>query len=213
MKLSVYIISHPLILQLSNLINNNKTNKQNYNYQNICKTLGFLVIYETIRTWLKFEKLYIHKIEGVKEIILANSEESYLIITNIAKNIDLISTIKDLIPKCKLGLIHLFKTDKIYQISKTFNSLPKDISKNQKIIILDKYIETEGTIKLIEYLVKIKKVDLNQIRISCIACEKRGLKKIAYSYPKIRIYTTEIIVNNERYSNNYLNKLKKNMIS
>ena len=211
MKLSIYIVSHPLILQLSNLINN--ISNKNYIYQNKCETLGFLLIYETIRTWLKFEKLYIHNIKNTKEIVIADPKECYLIITNITSNFYLISKIKDLIPKCKLSLIHLYKQNQEYQISKTFNYLPKSISKNHKIIILDKYIEPQSTTKLIEFLIDKKKVNISQIRISCIACEKRGLKKIAHSYPTLNIYTTEIIKNNEIYHTNYLHKLKENMVS
>lgn len=211
MKLSVYIISHPLILQLSNIINN--INNKNYIYQINCETLGFLLIYETIRTWLKFEKLYIHSIKNTKEIIIADPEECYLIIANITNNFNLISKIKDLMPKCKLSLIHLYKQNQEYQISKTFNYLPQSISKNHKIIILDKYIEPKSTTKLIEYLIKKKNVNINQIRISCIACAKRGLKKIALSYPTLNIYTTEVIKDNEIYHINYLHKLKENMVS
>lgn len=190
MKLNVYVVTHPIIQQLVSILKNKKIHNTIYNKTS--QHLGIFLIYETIRNWLKNQQLYIKNLKITKKLSLTNPQESCTIITNIPQNLNLIQGIQEFIPNCQINFLNLCKTDEGWEVNSEFNFIPSDINKNKKIIILDKNIQTEAMITLINHLIIKKQVEINQIRISSITCSTHTLKILGSKYPKLNIYTTEV---------------------
>ena len=191
MKLNIHIVTHPIIQQLSSSLKNNSNNQTTQNKTS--QQLGIFLIYETIRNWLKNQELYIKDIYFIKRFILANPQDSCMIITNIPQNFNLIQELQEFIPNCQISFINIYKADNSWRINPLFNFIPSRINKNKKIIILDKNLHPETVILLINYLITNRHVTLSQIRISSITCNIQTLQTLSNKYPKLNIYTTEII--------------------
>nr|AYR06171.1 uracil phosphoribosyltransferase [Renouxia sp.] len=192
MKLNIYTVTHPIIQQLVSILKNKNTHP--IIYDRTSQHLSIFLIYETIRNWFKNQELYIKELNITKKLSLANPQESCIVITNIPQNLNLIQELQEFIPNCQINFVNLCKINEKWEVNSKFNFIPLDINNNKKIIILDKNIQTEAIITLINYLT-IKKVEINQIRISSITCSTHTLKVLGNKYPKLNIYTTEIIEN------------------
>nr|AYR06380.1 uracil phosphoribosyltransferase [Rhodogorgon sp.] len=191
MKLNIHIVTHPIIQQLTSKLKNNSTN--HIAQDKTSQQLGIFLIYETIRNWLKNQELYIKNIYFIKRFILANPKDSCMIITNIPQNFNLIQEVQGFIPNCQTVLVNICKADNGWQVNPLFNFIPSRINENKKIIILDKDLHLETVIVLINYLTTNKHIKLSQIRISSITCNIQTLQILSDKYPKLNIYTTEII--------------------
>jgi len=191
MQLNVYLISHPLIQNLSHqIINNKQTN--NYYIQNLSdKELGKLMTYEAIRKWIQSQKIYIKNLHHIKELYILNPKESYIIIADLIHSHNLVSDISILLPKSEFQ--HYNLETKRNTINNEYQHLSQTITKNYKIIIIIKFLENYSIITLLNYLLLEKNAKLNQICIICITCKNIILDKIGIQYPNLKIYTTKII--------------------
>nr|AYR05775.1 uracil phosphoribosyltransferase [Lithothamnion sp.] len=204
MKLNIYTISHPITQLLSSNIQNRHFQSDTKNHT--WKQLGLFLIYETIRNWIKIYKLKIKQINIIKELKILDPKESYLVIANITIDLGLIQEAKDLLPKCSISLIDFNKNNPSFLIDSNFSYIPKKIDRSTKIIIIEKYINTEYFLKLMDYLTNIKKINIISIRLICIVCEDSKLITISHKYPQLNIYTTQITSNVHTETNNYLKK-------
>lgn len=184
MRLNIYLISHPIIKQLSqDIINSNLINEQIYKHNT--KLLGYLLIYETIRRWVNIHYIYIKNIESYKEIYKFDTQESYIILTDLIECNDIISNISTILPK--MGLQHInFKNNQQdnYEYIQTIGK--------EKIIIVEKFLNNYSVIRLIDYLVKKQKIKSSQIKIMCVTCSHSICEYLGNQYQSLEIYTTKI---------------------
>uniref|UniRef100_UPI003001F160 hypothetical protein n=1 Tax=Anunuuluaehu liula TaxID=3049639 RepID=UPI003001F160 len=191
MQLNVYLISHPIIQKLSNTIINSKPeNNQIYNYNT--SSLGFLLIYEVIRKWIKTQNIYIKNIELTKELYVFNSKESYLIIANLMDCNQIISGISLLLPQVHLQHINLNTYKKKYINNDCIDSNIINIIKKQKIIIIERFLSNYSIIKLLDYLLLKQHIKISQIKIMCITCTNSICEQLGNKYQSLEIYTTKI---------------------
>lgn len=190
MKLNIYNISHPIIQLLSSKIQN--TRLETYTKHYSLSQLGYFLIYETIRDWVKIYKLKIKQINRIKEIIVPNPNECYIILTNITSSLDLIYKAKDILPNCDISFINFNKKMQSSCNGSNFSYIPEHITPDTKFIIMNHYLKTDHIIKIVDYLTTIKKININQIRLTSIICENAELVKISKQYPQLSIYTTQI---------------------
>nr|YP_010728759.1 uracil phosphoribosyltransferase [Phymatolithon calcareum]WEA76912.1 uracil phosphoribosyltransferase [Phymatolithon calcareum] len=204
MKLNIYTTSHPIIQVLSNTIQN--TNLQSNTKNQTYKQLGLFLIYETIRNWLRIYKLHIKQINIIKEFVIIDPKESYIMMTDINMNLAFIQEVSYILPNCNLSLINFSKTNTTNLIDSNFSYIPTQINESTKIIVIKKYIDVEYLLKLMDYLINVKQINIKQIRLTCIICEENKLVKISQKYPELRIYTTQVKNNLSKDPNNYLKK-------
>lgn len=185
MKLNIHVISHPIVQNLSSLtINRSFTSNIN---NLVLKQLGLLILYETIRNWIKTYKLTIKKISYKKEITIINPRESFIIISNTLQYLSLIQDIQFILPNSKFKLIE--DNNHI-----NFNQLSK-LDDNAKIIIITYKITLKYILNLLDYFLHKKNIQIYKIRLICIKCETDQLIEISKKYNKLNIYTTQIINN------------------
>lgn len=190
MKLNIYTTSHPIIQFLSNTIQN--TNLQ-YNTKNqTYRQLGLFLTYETIRDWLRIYKLHIKQINIIKEFIIIDPKESYIIMTDINMDLAFIQEVSYVLPNCSISLINFSKTNTDNLTDSNFSYIPTQINEATKIIVIKKYIDVEYLFKLLYYLTNIRRMNIGQIRLTSIVCEENKLVKISQKYPELRIYTTQV---------------------
>nr|YP_009237858.1 uracil phosphoribosyltransferase [Gracilariopsis lemaneiformis]YP_009294738.1 uracil phosphoribosyltransferase [Gracilariopsis chorda]AJO68539.1 uracil phosphoribosyltransferase [Gracilariopsis lemaneiformis]AML79938.1 uracil phosphoribosyltransferase [Gracilariopsis lemaneiformis]AOM66998.1 uracil phosphoribosyltransferase [Gracilariopsis chorda]UAD88944.1 hypothetical protein [Gracilariopsis chorda] len=192
MQLNIHIIIHPIIQQLANEIIYHKSYKNKIDNENE-KTLGMLILYETLRTCIKIYNFYIKKVFFLKEGNYINKHEKYLIITDLIRYHNFIIETQKILPKIFLKHIDLNEnnTNNEYII----NNIDSNDLITYKIIIFDKFLNNYTIIKLLNYLSKNSKINLNNMKIICLTCNHTILKEIGKKYPKLSIYTTKIIQN------------------
>nr|YP_009398791.1 uracil phosphoribosyltransferase [Kuetzingia canaliculata]ARW67977.1 uracil phosphoribosyltransferase [Kuetzingia canaliculata] len=187
MTLSIYTISHPIIKILSNYIIDEKENADiDIHYH---KYLGFLLIYEILRQHIVIRKTYIKSLYCIKNFYLVDNNKKYIIFTNLSKNYKLISEVQILIPD--IQVVHTdYKKYNDFEINSFLSQ-----KNNLHIFVLEKIINKNNRliINFIEYLNFHKKIKLKSINIACIASHQEALTKLSYKYPKLTIYTSEII--------------------
>lgn len=186
MPLNIYLISHPIIKQLSYEITKTEDNTEIIKHHNY-KKIGVLLIYETIRTWIKLQNIYIKQIHSIKEICLFNEQESYTIITDLAESYHIISEAIILLPNASLCHISLIDKEEII-----YNNLNNLITNGKKIIFIQQSLNNYFLIQILDYLLLKKHIKISQIKIICILCNNKIIEKIGYKYPNLNIYTTKI---------------------
>ena len=191
MKLNIYTISHPIIQLLSNNRQNRKLKSQISHI--FSKQLGQFLIYETSRDWISIYKLKIKQIDKIKELIINDKKESHIVMTNTTMNLDIIQQAQYILPNCEISLIYFNKDINYLLTDLNFSYMPNRISAFTKILIISNYISAKTFIKLMDYLIKNKNINIEQIRLISIICESTQLVKISKKYPKLNIYTTKIV--------------------
>lgn len=186
MKLNIYLLSNPILKILSQYAINN-SNKQNNVILPEEKLLSFLIFYESTRKWIHIEKLYIKKIKSIKTLYTFESITSYYLITNLKQTYSMLESIKQLIPQ-----LIIFHIDS-HNISEEY--IQKDLfsNVNNHIIIFEKFINNYNIIDYLNLITKKYNILMTQITILSFSCHNKILDKIAQKYPKLNIYTTEII--------------------
>nr|QVY58161.1 uracil phosphoribosyltransferase or UMP pyrophosphorylase [Eucheuma denticulatum] len=190
MQLNVYLISHPIIHKLSTQLMYFTKNKNNINAQTY-NGLNLFLIYETLRKLVRTKTIYMKNIDYIEETSMFNPQESYLLLTNIENCSDIITYLKNIIPK--LSLIHINLNKKQYINKNYLSESIINIANNQKIIIMENFLDSNSIIQLIEYLIYNIKIKDNKIKIICITCTNNILEIINNKYPLLEIYTTKII--------------------
>nr|QCI09059.1 Uracil phosphoribosyltransferase [Inkyuleea mariana] len=193
MQLNIYIISHPIIKILSNTIISSALNTYNKFSSQTHKYIGLLLVYEVLRKWMQIKNLYIKKINYIKEVHIIDSQESYLIITNLLHTYNIITEIKILLPDTELQHIDLNNNK---SFTDDYNNIKLiNIESTKKIMIIEKFLDNYKIIDLIKYLQVEKNVKIHQIKIISVTCNTKILEKIGQMYPNLNIYTTKLINN------------------
>lgn len=188
MPLNIYIVSHPIVQQLSSQIMNPTLIPPNM-YNESYKQLGSLMIYEVMRRWMTIQNIYIKQIDHIQTICTLKREESYIILTDLVDSYNFVTDALNLIPRVELK--HISFKQKLNNINKV--TINTNGNKQQKIIIINLYIDNDILIKFLDYLTIEKHVKINQIKIICITCKHQLLEKIGNKYPNLNIYTTKIL--------------------
>lgn len=192
MRLNIYLVSHPIIQTISAQIiySIDKNHSISYNYH-VFEQLHILLIYEVLRKWIKVYKIYIPYLDFIKESYIFDSKESYIIITNLMDCGNILPHINYLLPQVYIQHLN-FNNQLMTNINDHyFNSSIIHIIRQKKIILMDNFLKL-SIIKLLDYLIIEKQVQITQIKIICITCTNNILEKIANKYPSINIYTTKI---------------------
>lgn len=195
MKLNIYLMSHPTIQKLANdFIHGQNINPYDYQ-QNNYSQLGFLIIYEILRKSLIINRIYVKKINHIKEICKFSNNKSYLIITDLIKWHQIVNQAVNLFPKVTL---QHFSWDK-YNNSSIHTNISSVINridhKNTEIFIIELYLINYSIITILDKLILKHNIQSHLIKIVCITCYNNILNKIGKKYPNISIYTTKIITN------------------
>ena len=187
MKLNIQLISHPIIQSLAELIINDK---KHVNAQDsIVKNLGLLIIYETIRSWIKIYKLKIKRIKLHEEIVSTDPKESYVIIINDLKYFNYFYEVKNLIPQINFQLI---KEDEINEKNIAVSDCVK-INQCTKIIIALRKLNAEYVSSLIDHLIKNKNIGSDKINLISIVCTKNQIIKLSQQHSYLSLYTSKIL--------------------
>nr|ARW64255.1 uracil phosphoribosyltransferase [Chondria sp. (in: red algae)] len=189
MQLNIYNISHPIIKLLSNVIKQEKQNPviSSYYYKNI----GLLLIYEVLRKYINVNKVYIKLMYSTKSLHFNEKNRNYIILTDLSNNYEMLGEIKILLPK--IDIIDIKDTNSNIFESYIENRKIKYKTKNTEIFILQQKLENINVIQIIKRLTLKYQAPINHINVACIISSKEILNILAYEYPKLKVYTTEII--------------------
>jgi uracil phosphoribosyltransferase len=150
------------------------------------KSLGLLIIYETIRTWIKMHKLTIKTTEQEKEIVIIDPKESYTIIFDNLKYVNMVQEIQSILPTMNLKLI-----EQTSNRNHLLLELPANM--HHKILIISYRMDTSLIENILKGLMNKYSIKLEQIRLACIECRTDQLIQISKLYSHLTIYTTKII--------------------
>nr|WMP12365.1 Uracil phosphoribosyltransferase [Laurencia verruciformis] len=187
MQLNIYSISHPII----QLLSNKTTIKNKNNILSSCyyKNIGLLLMYEILRKYIKIQNVYIKSLYSTKELKLISYDEKYLIFTDISNNYEMISGIKTLIPNIDIININYINITNEQNPTKEIEK----VSANTQIFILEEQLKNINIISIIKYITLIYQIPINQINIACIRSDQTILKQLGNIYPKVKVYTTQIL--------------------
>lgn len=177
MQLNIYLLTHPIIQILSNYTREQENESMYYIKS---QQLGLFIIYEIVRKWVKIQQLYIKKINHIREISITNPNDSYSIVTDLTKSHHIINAVGNILPNTKF--IHINSIEE-----------QENTHTNEKIILFEKFLCNYKIIESIEYLLKHKQININDIKVACIICNNKVLDQIGNKYPNLEIYTTKII--------------------
>lgn len=150
--------------------------------------LNLFLIYEVLRKYIQTQNIYVKNLKYTKEICIFYPKESYLFLTDIEDCGSVINNIKIMIPQ--VNLIHTVFNNKVKEYVE--NRIVNIVNK-QNIIIMEKLLNNLSIIQLLDYLITNRKININTIKIICIACTNKILEVISNKYPSLKIYTTKII--------------------
>ena len=187
MKLNIQLMSHPIMQSLTELIINDE--KGINTQDSIVKNLGLLIIYETIRNWIKVYRLKIKRIKLHEEITTIDPKESYIIIINSLQYFNYFHEIQNLIPQINFQLI------RETEINKKNIMLSDYVEVNQytKIIITLRKLNTEYVTNLIDCLIKNKNMSSDKINLISIICTKDQIIKLSQKHSHLSLYTAKIL--------------------
>lgn len=190
MKLSIYVISHPIIKIFKQNIckNNNNVYKTSIEEQNESKIMLFL-IYEILRKLINITNIYVHKLNHIQHSSIIDSQQKNYIITNMVENFNLLANIHTTFPQIQIAHYDLYKNEAF----KTKNK--NEINHKTNIIIIEKFLVEDNIINILTDMKNDIKVTEKQITIACITCTNQILEKISKYYNNITLYTTSIIYN------------------
>ena len=180
-------MSHPIIQSLYEKIHQEAFF---YSKDRNMKNLGRLIIYETLRDWLKIYRINIQQMESMQDFTVTDPKESYAIIFSDLKNLSFFSEVKDILPQSKLILI---KEDEITNTIKSISSESSDIKSCTKIIISLNKLNTSYAVAVIKSLAEQYKTQINQIRLVSVVCKEYELIQLSKQYRSLNIYTSKII--------------------
>ncbi len=186
MQLQIYQISHPLIKLISSRINTQYTS--HLDKKQCEKYIGFLIIYEIFRKYIPIRNIYIKLTEGTKKIDTVDNDKKYILLTNVSNTYNMLTEITSIISNFEL---HHVEYDNKNKINNYIENMYSD-NKETYIFIIEKITKSYKVINLLEYLVKEKKISLDQISICNILSSSRILKEIGQKYPKLKVYTTKV---------------------
>nr|ARW68399.1 uracil phosphoribosyltransferase [Chondria sp. (in: red algae)] len=189
MQLNIYSISHPIIKILSNVTKQEEQNPiaSSYYYRNI----GLLLIYEVLRKYIVIKQVYIKCLYSTKLLNLVDNNEKYIILTNLYDNYEMITDIKTLLPNIDIvDISNNNGTNSPININQMVENM-----EHLQIFILKKELRNKNISEIIKYLTSEKNIPLNNIHIACIITSQNILTNLSYEYPKLKIYTTEIVYN------------------
>lgn len=187
MKLNIQLMSHPIMQSLTELT---ISDKKGVNTQDsIVKNLGLLIIYETIRNWIKVYKLKIKRIRLHEEITTTDPKESYIVIINSLKYFHYFHEIQNLIPQINFQLI---QENEISEKSTVLSDYVK-INQYTKIIIALRKLNTEYVTSLIDCLIKNKNINFDKINLISIICTKDQIIKLSQKHSHLSLYTAKIL--------------------
>jgi len=187
MKLNIHLMSHPIIQSGCKKC----THQEDFSCvteQNL-KSLGLLIVYETIRDWLKTYSISIRQIKSQQDFAIIDPKESYVIIFNNLRHLGFFYEIKDLLPKSELIFID---ENKIKNVNKEISVELIKINSYTKIIILLFQLNAIYTAEVIKNLMQQYKIRIDQIRLTSIICKKDELIKLGEQYHYLNIYTSKI---------------------
>lgn len=194
MRLNVYLISHPVIQKLStdiiNYISQDRSIKHNYHLFHL---LSILLIYEVTRKWIEPYNIYIPSIDSIKKLCIFNPRESYLVLTNLMHYGNILLDIHNILPKANIQHINTSSDQSVLEyINNSFlKSNYNDEINYSKVVIIDSFLNI-SIVKILDYLIAQKKINISQIKIICITCNNNILEQVGEKYPLINIYTTKI---------------------
>ncbi len=188
MKLNIRLMSHPIIQSICEKFTHQETFSCITDQS--LKNLGLLIIYETMRNWIKTYKISIQQMQSRGDFIITDPKESYIIIFNNLKHLSFFYEIKDLLPKSELILIR--ENEAASRSSNASIELPK-INSCTKIIISLSQLNAVYAIEVIRELIKQYKVQISQIRLTSIICREDELIKLGEQYSYLNVYTSKII--------------------
>lgn len=196
MQLNIHIIIHPIVQKLSNeaIYDYCKLGKSKI-YSNNNRKLEMLILYESVRKSITGENIYIRKVDYLEEKYLLNRKRKYLIIADLIESYSVISETNSLIPGNEIRHVSLKEILTDSKNKSIFNYLNNKNFKNCKIIIFEKFLNRHSVIEILEYLTNKMLARVNQIQITCIACNQRIIKQIGKKYPNLSIYTAKISKN------------------
>lgn len=178
MQLNIYLLTHPFIQVLSNHIIE-KEEQNNFIYYLKSQQLGTFLIYEIVRKWISLKNIYIKKVNHIQQLKVNYPFESYFIISDLTTSHHIITNAAKLLP---------------YTQFKSINDIYEKVNynKDEKIIFFEKSLCSYNTIKSIDYLIKYRDINVNQMKVACIICNNKVLNQIGEQYPGLEIYTTKI---------------------
>lgn len=186
MQLQIYQISHPLIKLISERTNSKYVSHTD---QKQCeKYAGFLILYEIFRKYISIGNIYIKITEGTKTINTINNNKKCILLTNISDTYNMLTDITSITSNLELRHVN-------YENKNNIKDYIEDIYSNNgntNIFIIERITKNYKVMNLLEYLVKEKKILLDNISICNIFSSGGILKEIGQQYPELKIYTTKV---------------------
>jgi uracil phosphoribosyltransferase len=190
MQLRVYVKDHPLIRHWLTVCRDRHTPTPLF--RTAIAEIGKWMAYEIMRDWLPIETVNVETPIAVAEGQIINPDFDIAIVPIMRAGLGLVESCLNLLPAAKVYHLGLVRDEETLQPNCYLDRLPKSISPQTHILILEPMMATGGSIIETLQMLVARGADPSKIRILNVICAPPALQKIGQVYPQVQIYSAMI---------------------
>ncbi|WP_072916715.1 uracil phosphoribosyltransferase [Desulforamulus aeronauticus] len=185
----VTVLRHPLADEQLQLIRNKESNISTF--RAAINRLGQLLAIEATKD-APTEKAKVTTPMEVETTVSVLRDDKILLVPILRAGLGLVESFLSFLPKAKVAHIGMSRDHDTLQAKLYVNSLPKDLSEFERVIVLDPMLATGNScIKALEVLVEAG-IDASKIRVVCAFAVKEGLGQIQTKFPQVSVVTATV---------------------
>ncbi|EEF61057.1 uracil phosphoribosyltransferase [Pedosphaera parvula] len=184
MDKSVTVISHPLVQHNLTRLRDERTEPQEF--RRVLSEVAALMIYEATRTFAVEPTTVTTPLARTRGSRL---RREVILVPVLRAGLGMLDSILQLIPHARVGFIGLKREEKSLQALFYHQSLPKDLSKFE-VILIDPMLATGGS--SVAALNLLSELGAKHVRMVNLVAAPEGIRRVRASYPDLPIFTASI---------------------
>ncbi|AEF93688.1 uracil phosphoribosyltransferase [Desulfotomaculum nigrificans CO-1-SRB] len=195
---SVTILRHPLVDEQLQLIRNKESDI--VTFRAAMTRLGHLLAVET----LKDAPTGTGKVTtplNVEVEVSVLKDDKILLVPILRAGLGLVDSFLNFLPKARVAHIGMSRDHETLEAKLYVNSLPKNMSDFEQVIVLDPMLATGNScVKALEVLTEAG-VDAGRLKVVCAFAVKEGINQINSKFPEVKLVTATVdpVLNNIGY--------------
>ncbi len=182
---SLFQVYHPLILhKLSQLRECNTSKKE---FKELLQEITQLLVYEATKDLPMTTRRIQAPLETLDAPVLKGKKP--VVVPILRAGLGMVDGFLSLIPSARVGHVGLYRNEQTLQPELYYFKIPKD-SHERRVFICDPMLATGSSVSKAISLLKEKGV--KHISFLCIVAAPEGAKKLAETYPDVKIFTAHL---------------------
>lgn len=185
----VTVLRHPLADEQLQLIRNKESNISTF--RSAITRLGHLLAIEATKDAPTEEAKVTTPME-VEATVSVLRDDKILLVPILRAGLGLVDSFLSFLPSAKVAHIGMSRDHDTLEAKLYVNSLPKDLSAFEKVLVLDPMLATGNScVKALEVLVEAG-IDPSKIKVVCAFAVKEGLTQIHGKFPQVSVVTATV---------------------